>query len=187
MEDDIVGEVYITEKIAESQGDPKSYHEAVNRSNEAAQWLLAMEEEYQSLIKNGTWILVEAPAGVNIVGCRWVFKTKRNERGEVVRFKARLVAKGFTQVLGQDYTDTFAPVSRMTSIRTFLSIAAEEDWELESLDVDTAFLNADIDETVYMQQPQGFEVIVPDGNKQVCLLKKSIYGLKQASHNWNRL
>jgi hypothetical protein len=133
---------------------------------------------------------VYPPTGANIIKCKWVYKAKKNEKGEIVRYKARLVAKGFTQVYGQDYTDTFSPVTRMTSIRTFLAIAAMNDWELENLDVDTAFLNADIEEEIFMQQPEGFVIESEDRSarsKLVYRLRKSIYGLKQASHNWNKV
>jgi hypothetical protein len=135
--------------------DPHTYHEALT-SDRASEWQRAMEEEFQSFGDTHTWERVYPPTGANIIKCKWVYKAKKNEKGEIVRYKARLVAKGFTQVYGQDYTDTFSPVTRMTSMRTFLAIAAMNDWELENLDVDTAFLNADIEEEIFLQQPEGF-------------------------------
>jgi hypothetical protein len=96
------------------------------------------------------------------------------------------VAKGFKQIHGQDYFDTYSPVTKMTSIRTFLAIACMESWYLESMDVDTAFLNAKVEEEVFVTQPEGFVHLDGKGRPLVCKLLKSIYGLKQASHNWNK-
>ena len=138
------------------------------------------------MVSNGTWTLyVRRPVGVNIVGSKWIFKTKRDENGKITRHKARFVAQGFSQEPGRDYGDTFAPVAKLTSLRTILALAAREDWELENMDVDTAFLNSNIQEEIYMRQPQGFEQYGANGEELVCNLKKSIYGLKQASRNWN--
>jgi hypothetical protein len=176
----------VDEGITSTIGDPLTYNQAM-ASPHAQAWRRAMEEEYDSLVRNKTWSLVEPPKGANVIKNRWVYKTKRNERGQVTRYKARLVAKGYTQVYGLDYIDTFSPVTKWTTIRTFFAIAASNDWELDNLDVDTAFLNADIEEEIYLQQPKGFEVRTPEGKSQVCLLHKSLYGLKQASHNWNKL
>ena len=166
-------------------GDPRSFKEAM-QSAEASQWHQAAIDEYRSLIENGTWTLVPKPKGnVNIVGSKWVFKSKRDEHGEVVRYKARLVAQGYSQEYGTDYNETFSPVVRFTSIRTILAIAARDDFEIENMDVETAFLNAYLDETIYLRQPQGFQERGPNGEELVCKLEKAIYGLKQASRNWN--
>jgi hypothetical protein len=145
-----------------------------------------MKDEYQSLTANGTWDLVPKPTDANVIGGKWVYKTKLDANGRPLRYKARYVAKGFKQVHGVDYFDTYSPVTRMTSIRTFLAIACLENWDLESMDVDTAFLNADVDEEVYVTQPEGFQVLDKQKKPLVCRLRKSIYGLRQASHNWNR-
>jgi stage V sporulation protein SpoVS len=107
-----------------------------------------------------------------------VFKLKRDTNGQITSCKARLVARGFTQEMGVDYHETFAPTVRVISIRTLLALAAYNDWE--QLHVVTAFLEADIEEEVYMRQPEGFRHTDINGEERVCLLKKSLYGLKQA-------
>jgi hypothetical protein len=145
-----------------------------------------MRDEYHSLVANETWDLVPRPTQANIIGGKWVYKTKLDAQGRPLRYKARYVAKGFKQIQGLDYFDTYSPVTKMTSIRTFLSIACMHDWYLESMDVDTAFLNAAVLEEVYVAQPEGFQMKDKQGQLLVCKLKKSIYGLRQASHNWNK-
>lgn len=114
---------------------------------------------------------------------KWVFAVKTNSDGEVMRYKARLVAKGFSQMPGIDFDETFAPVVKYTSIRFCLAIAAVLDLEITQMDVVTAFLYGDLKENVYMEQPEFFN----NGTPKVCKLEKSIYGLKQASRNWNEL
>ena len=113
------------------------------------------------------------------MGCKWVYKTKRDSKGNVERFKARLVAKGFTQREGIDYNETFSPISTKDSFMIIMALVAHYDMELHQMDVKTAFLNGDLHETVYMAQPEGFAM---EGKEHLgCRLKKSIYGLKQAS------
>ena len=139
-----------------------------------------MCEEIESLHQNKTWILVPRPQTQKIVGCKWIFKVKEDlSNSEPVRFKARLVAKGFTQVEGIDYNEIFSPVVKYTTIRTVLALVAQFNWELEQMDVKTAFLHGKLEETIYMMQPEGFEV-KKKGAELVCLLKKSLYGLKQS-------
>ena len=123
------------------------------------------------------------PDGVKPIGCKWVFKIKTDKDGNVSVYKARLVAKGFRQVHGIDYDETFSPVVMIRSIRIILAIAAYYDYEIWQMDVKTAFLNGYLEENVYMMQPEGFED--PKNPRKVCKLKKSIYGLKQASRSWN--
>jgi hypothetical protein len=120
-------------------GDPRSYKEALS-SHDADRWMDAMKEEYKSLMLNRTWTLCELPAGANVVGTAWKYKTKHDQDGKRVKDKARLVAQGFSQKPGVDYlTDrTFAPVAKFTSIRSVLALAAREDWHLHNMDVDTA-------------------------------------------------
>ena len=158
-------------------GLPNSHKEAM-RSSEATLWKEAEKAEYDSLIENKTWILVPRPKDRKVVGNRWVYDIKHDGRR-----KARLVALGYTQVWGQDYHETFSPVARFESIRYLLAHAALEDWEIESMDVKTAFLNGDLEEEIYMEQPEGWVVRGKEGH--VCLLKKALYGLKQASRQWN--
>ena len=131
---------------------------------------------------NEVWDLVELPHGCKPIGCKWVFKTKRNSKGQIERYKARLVAKCFSQKEGINYKETFSPVSTKDGFRIIMAIVAHFDLELHQMDVKTAFLNGDLYENVYMTQPIGFKV---DGKEHlVCKLKKSIYGLKQASRQW---
>lgn len=113
---------------------------------------------------------------------KWVFKIKRNQNGEIVTYKARLVAKGFTQKYGLDYTETFSPVIRLSNLRLLFAMTVELNLETDHLDVETAFLNGEIDEQIYMAQPEGFEE--PGSENKVCLLNKAIYGLKQSSRLW---
>lgn len=144
-------------------------------------WQAAMKDEMQALWQNHTWQLVSLPPGGKTVGCRWVFTVKYNPDGTIERLKARLVAKGYTQQYGVDYTETFSPVAKLTSIRVLISIASSCSWPLHQLDVKNAFLNGDLTEVVYMQQPPGFE---RKGENLVCSLKKSLYGLKQSPRAW---
>ena len=145
-----------------------------------------MDESYARregyLPKNGTYQLVELPKGKRPLKCKWVFKLKKDGNGKLVRYKARLVVKVFEQKKGIDFDEIFSPVVKMTSIRTILSIAASLDLEVEQLDVKTAFLHGDLEEEIYMEQPEGFEV---SGKKHmICKLNKSLYGLKQTTRKW---
>ena len=160
-----------------NHGVPHSHMEAM-KSPERAKWSKSEKSEIDSLMENKTWILVPRPKDRKVVKNRWVYAIKHDGR-----YKARLVAKGFTQVWGQDYHETFSPVARFESVRYMFAHAALEDWEIESMDVKTAFLNGDLDEEIYMEQPEGW--VVPGKEDHVCLLKKAIYGLKQASRQWN--
>ncbi|KAL6323845.1 hypothetical protein AAG906_005840 [Vitis piasezkii] len=162
--------------------DPVSFSQAME-SDDSSKWMEAMNEELKSMAHNGVWDLIELPNNCKPVGCKWVFKTKRDAKGNIERFKARLVAKGFTQKEGIDYKDTFSPVSKKDSLRIIMALVAHFDLELHQMDVKTAFLNGNLDEDIYMEQPEGF---AKKGNEHlVCKLKKSIYGLKQASRQWN--
>ena len=165
--------------------EPVSYKQAL-RSPQSGEWEAAIKSEYDSLVSRKTWTLVPCPAGRKLVDSKWVFKLKRDANGQIARYKARLVARGFTQEKGVDYHETFAPTVRVISIRTLLALAAYNDWEVEQLDVVTAFLEADIEEEIYMRQPEGFRHFDINGEERVCLLKKSLYGLKQAPRNWNK-
>lgn len=161
--------------------DPRTVNEALS-SDRADDWYKAMEEEYASLMKNETWILTDLPEGRTPVGCRWVFKSKIRPDGTIEKHKARLVAKGYSQIFGFDYIDTFAPVVRQTSLRLIYALSVEYDLQLRQLDVSTAFLNGNLDEEIYMEQP---ELFVQEATKRkVCKLHKAIYGLKQSGRQW---
>eukprot|EP00253_Pinus_taeda_P016938 PITA_16938 len=142
-----------------------------------------MVDEMTSLHKNEAWDLVELPAGRKPIGRKWVFKKKTNAEGKVEKYKARL-AKGYSQVSGIDFGDIFSPVAKVTSIRLLLSVVVAFDFEVEQMDVKTTFLHRDLEEEIYMKQPEGFAV---KGKKElVCKLKKSLYGLKQSPRMWDQ-
>ena len=152
------------------------------KRSDAAEWYEAASTEMNNHEHHGTWILVKAPKGINLVDGRWVLVRKRNADGSIERYKAWWVAKGFKQVHGIDYEEVFAPTYRMATIRLVCALAAHYGLTLYSLDVTAAFLNGNLDEDVYMKQPEGFEV---GGPEYVCKLQKAIYGLKQAARQWN--
>jgi hypothetical protein len=151
------------------------------------QWKEAMTEEVEALDRNKTWDLVDEStplmSGKRIIGCKWVYKLKRNPNGSN-RFKARLVIRGFEQEYGIDYKETFAPVAKFVTVRILFALAAKFNWEIEQMDVVTAFLNPILQEEVYMEQPEGYTVLSASGGKLVCRLRKSLYGLKQAPRVW---
>lgn len=158
--------------------EPISYSDAQKH----AQWCSAMADEFNSLLKQGTWTLVSPPSHGNIVGCKWVYKLKQRADGSLERYKARLVAKGYHQQPGLDYTETFSPVVKAQTIRIVISIAVTNNWPLLQLDAKSAFLHGALDEEVYMSQPPGF--VDPMFLTHVCKLHKAIYGLKQAPRAW---
>ena len=127
--------------------------------------------------------IVEAPKGVKLIRCKWIYKRKKGLDGKVETFKARLVAKGYTQKEGIDYEKTFLPIAMLKSIWILLAIAAKLDYEIWQMDVKTTFLNGNLEEDIYMRQPEGF--IAKGQEHMVCKLQRSIYGLKQASRSWN--
>ena len=161
---------------------PQTYHEAM-QSEESNDWGVAMKNEYQALCENETFDLVQKP-NKKVVGGRWVYSKKRNENGVEI-FKARYVAKGFSQVPNIDYSETFSPTAKLTSIRVVLQIAVNDNMCLSQMDVKTAYLNAPLDHTIYVKQPQGFQKLDEDGNELVWKLNKSLYGLKQSGRMWN--
>ena len=142
----------------------------------------AMEAEMNMIHKNGTWKLVERPKGKNIIGVKWVFRVKYNSDGSINKYKARLVVKGYAQQPGVDYGETFAPVAQHDTIRLIIALAAHLGWKIFHLDVKSAFLNGDLEEEIYVNQPEGF---IEEGKEdKVYLLKKALYGLKQAPRAW---
>ncbi|GJW19428.1 ribonuclease H-like domain-containing protein [Tanacetum coccineum] len=157
---------------------PKSHRDAFNDPN----WQHAMNDEYSALIKNNTWTLVPRPPDTNIVRCMWLFRHKYLADGTLSRYKALLMANGSTQLEGVDVDETFSLVVKPGTIRTVLSLAASRHWPIHQLDVKNAFLHGDLSEIVYMHQPLGFQDVVhPD---YVCLLQRSLYGLKLAPRAW---
>jgi hypothetical protein len=141
-----------------------------------------MIEGYQSIIKNGVWEIVPRTKNKDVVSSKWIYKIKHVAEKSIEKHKEIFVASGFSQKEGIDYEETFSLVSRYTSIRTIISLAAKIKWNLHQMDVKTTFLNGVIEEEVYIEQPQGFEV--EDRNIHVCRLKKYLYGLKQAPRTW---
>ncbi|GJR36482.1 zinc finger, CCHC-type containing protein [Tanacetum coccineum] len=163
--------------------DPRTYNEAV-QSRDAAFWKEAIDDEIGSIMENNTWVLSDLPPGCKPLGCKWIFKRKMKVDGTIDKFKARLVIQGFRQKEGIDYFDTYAPVARITTIRLLLALAAIHNLVIHQMDVKTAFLNGDLDEEVYMKQPEGF--VMPGNEHKVCKLVKSLYGLKQAPKQWHQ-
>lgn len=161
---------------------PTTVQEALN-SDERHHWQSAMDEEYQALMDNNAWVLVEKPdpEKKKIVQCKWVFAVKDNVSSEK-RYKARLVAKGFTQQYGIDFTETFSPVVRNSTIKMLFALSVLLNLTVDHVDVSTAFLNGELTEKIFMYQPEGFNF----DKSKVCLLKKALYGLKQASRVWNK-
>eukprot|EP00253_Pinus_taeda_P006198 PITA_06198 len=141
-------------------------------------WKIAMEEEMDSLAKNNMWDLVELPEGRSVVGCKWVFKLKRKADGSIKRYKERLVAKGYSQVEGIEFHEIFSPVVNHVYTRTMLALTALLNLELEQLDVKTTFRHGDLDEEIYMEQPESF--VQDHSRRLVCKLGKSLYGLRQS-------
>ena len=161
---------------------PETYKQAIN-SEDKDKWIIAMNEELFAHQVNNTWSndgkieLNHKP-----ISARWVYAIKMDERNNPTRYKARLVARGFEQVHGIDFDETYAPVTKINSIKLLLSVAADQDLEIKQLDFDTAFLNARLDHTVYLTLPPG-----TGQEGQVVKLIKSLYGLKQAGHDWHEL
>ena len=158
--------------------EPKNIREALDD----ADWIIAMQEELAEFQRNRVWRLVPKPRGQTIIGTRWVFRNKVDELGDVIRNKARLVAQGFNQLEGIDYTETFAPVARIEAVRIFLAYATHKKFKVYQMDVKSAFLNGDLKEECYLQQPPGFEDL--DNPDHCYKLNKAVYGLKQAPRAW---
>lgn len=192
---------YLDEYVlhAEEEGDyllmcinnePRSYMEA----RESTEWTSASSDEIASIEQNETWILVELPQGAKAIGVKWVFKLKRNADGSINKHKARLVAKGYVQRHGIDFDEVFAPVARIETVRLLINLAAANGWEIHHLDVKTAFLHGELKETVYVSQPEGFEIkgsehkvyklnqILKELQFKRCLKKPSVYRKRFNDH-----
>ncbi|KAL0356153.1 UNVERIFIED_CONTAM: Retrovirus-related Pol polyprotein from transposon RE1 [Sesamum radiatum] len=140
-----------------------------------------MADELAALEKNETWSVVDLPTGKKAIGCKWIYKVKLKPDGTVDRYKARLVAKGYNQVEGVDYFDKFSPVAKAVTVRILLAVASSSAWPIHQIDINNAFLHGTLDEDIYMHAPDGYSVLPG----QVCKLRRSLYGLKQASRQWN--
>ena len=160
---------------------PRSYREAVNDPVWGELWKEAVDTEINALISNKTWKEVVPPPKTNIVTCKWVFKVKLNIDGSLEKLKARLVARGFTQKYGIDYEDTFAPTVRSDTLRTVLAIVALENLECHQVDVNNAFTQSSLKDTIYMTAPEGVKV-APGRALQIL---QSLYGLKQSAREWH--
>jgi hypothetical protein len=158
--------------------EPNCFEEA----NKDEFWNKAMDEELDQIEKNDTWELVPRPKNKNVIGTKWVFRNKLNEDGQVTRNKARLVCKGYAQIEGIDFEETYAPVARMEAICLLLAYACSKNVKVYQMDVKSSFLNGELEEEVYIEQPEGFQL--SENTDYVCKLKKALYGLKQAPRAW---
>ena len=145
-------------------------------------WIKEMEEELSQIKKNDTWELVPRPKDKNVIGTKWVFRNKLDENGQVTRNNARLVCKGYAHIEGIDFKETYAPVARMEAIRTILAYACSKQIKVYQMDVKSTFLNRELEEEVYIEQPHAFLLL--EHGDFVCRLKKALYGLKQAPRAW---
>ena len=164
--------------------DPRSFRQAVSGPDGKA-WMKSMQLEYDSLVENQCFKVVPRPNNANVVSSKWIYKTKEEQTTDGTlgkRLKARPVACGYSQVEGIDYSETYAPVVKLTSIRVLLATVRKLKLKLHQMDFITAFLNGDLEELIYMEQLEGFEQ--GDPQKFVCLLLKSMYGLKQSPRQW---
>ncbi|KAD3069345.1 hypothetical protein E3N88_37225 [Mikania micrantha] len=166
-----LNEVY---ELLLTESEPVKFSEAVGKK----EWDEAMRSEIASIEKNKTWKLTDLPAGQRPIGLKWVYKIKRDAKDQITKHKERLVAKGYIQKQGVDYEEVFAPVARLETVRLVLALSAQNGWPVHHLDVKTAFLHGELNEEVFVKQPEGFE---RKGQEQkVYKLIKALYGLKQA-------
>ncbi|GKB20874.1 zinc finger, CCHC-type containing protein [Tanacetum coccineum] len=172
----------VPKKVTE-ENDPKIFDEAI-KSQDVAFWKEAINDEMDFIMGNNTWVLTNLPPGCKPLGCKWIFKRKLKVDGTAEKFKARLVIQGFKQKLRIDYFDTYAPMARISTIRLVIAMASIHNLIIHQMDVKTAFLNGELEEEVYMNQPLGF--ILPGNENKVCKLIKYLYGLKQAPKQWHQ-
>ena len=169
-------------------GEPQSLNEALSGS-EADKWRAAVHTELDQIKKLGTWCIVEAPTGVNIVYSKFVFRLKHDENGIVIKHKARLVAQGFTQKFSIDYFDTRVWIIRWETLCNLLAQAASNGSIIHQADIKNAYLNAEMKEDVYIDLPPGytlFQQLPPNPNQKrlICNPVKGLYGTKQAGCGW---
>lgn len=153
--------------------EPSSYNEAKNHSG----WVAAMNKEIEALEANDTWSITDLPKGKKAIGSKWVYRAKLDADGNLERLKGRVVA------IGKDFKDTFSPVAKLATVRIVIALATVKGWPLCQVDINNAFLHGYIDEELYMKPPAGYTKCKAG---QVCKLKRSLYGLKQASRQWNK-
>ena len=158
--------------------EPKKVEEALDDPD----WVIAMQEELNQFERQKVWKLVPRPKNKSVIGTKWVYRNKLDENGIVTRNKARLVAKGYSQEEGIDYDETFAPVARIEAIKMFLAFIAHSNFKVYQIDMKSAFLNGELGEEVYVEQPPGF--VDAEFEDFVYLLFKALYGLKQAPRTW---
>jgi len=159
---------------------PQTHEEAMKRED-APLWKAAMEEELKSLIENSVFVVVKRPK-TKVISSRWVLTIKYKSDGSVDKYKARIVARGYAQVYGMDYNETYSPVVHGETVKLLLGAAAHNNWHIKQFDVKTAFLYGNLDEVIYLEEPDGFKT----DKDNVWLLKRSLYGLKQSPRCWNR-
>lgn len=170
-------------KVRPENDCPRTIQEAKD-SQDWELWRQAIESELEAHKKNGTFTLGKPPRDRTVLPTRWVFTIKKGASGEIVKYKARWVCKGFRQEEGVDYDETFASVVKAMIAKALLALAAKYDYEVEQMDVITAFLEAHLQEAVWVEQPPDYEEIEMDGAILACLLNKALYGLKQAPREW---
>lgn len=171
--------------LTEHATEPRTWDEMLRMTpRERKLWSAAAEEEMHCLNQHRVWELTELPPGKKTISCKWVFKAKLDGDGQIHAYKARLVARGFSQRYGEDYDETYAPVVKHETIRVLLVVAAQRGLHVRHLDVRSAYLNGELNEEIYMEQPQGFEE--PGQEDKVLKLRKSLYGLKQSARVWNK-
>ncbi|KAF2356702.1 Reverse transcriptase RNA-dependent DNA polymerase [Trinorchestia longiramus] len=176
---------YVVDYCYRVSSIPKSYSEAIS-SPDSVEWQKAMSDEMAALVDNETFELIAKPKERSVIGGRWVYSVKSGPNDQEI-FKARYVAKGYSQVADVDFTETFSPTARLTSVRMLTDIAVQNSYIVHQMDVCTAYFHAKIDCNVFVEQPEGFIELDKNGEKLVYKLKKSLYGLKQSGRNWNNL
>jgi hypothetical protein len=167
--------------FAAMDGDSPTLGEAL-KGSDSKEWMGATQGEIEKLEERRTWDYVDRPRDANVLPCSFVLRRKRDENNNIKSYKARLVAGGHRQIYNVDYAETAAPTMMLASLRFLLALAAKYDLEAENIDFSSAYTNADVEETIYMEQPPGFKK--PGLEHKVCLLRKALYGLKQAGRQW---
>jgi transposase InsO family protein len=175
----LMAKISLSEANSPEPFEPRHFKEAM-ADPDSEKWMGAMKEEFSSLQENKTWTLVDRPTDQRVLPGKWVYKHKRGPNGHIIRYKARWVIRGDQQREGIDFNETFATVVKPMSYKLIFAIAAALDWEIDQMDVKTAFLYGKVEETVYMEQPTGLN----DGSTKVCKLDRALYGLKQAPRVW---